>query len=423
MPSVKARKFGAHEGKRYQNRMGFRGNMAGEKANPEGSQPTHPDAKQDDDGVWRDADGRPLRVSASDLERFTYCPMSWHLAATGTKGKSAEIEQGIQDHQAIHASITELQTHQLRVRRNLLIWRWWFGVSVVLLIDTVAFRSLDDSNFDIEQFSRLLAAWAVSCLVVGMAAVFVPWRSLVGFKSTYPELQQGEEDDLLVEPVFEPRGFTGGWMEGGFLEAATFMGAIVLSLHAMALQFASNKEQASYVLAVTTIVWTLAASYRLQRALISNNEAQILAAQNNLSSETKIAYSDDEESSSLLIDEATGLRGRPDQIVIIDSEFIPVEQKTGRVPKKPHDSHVMQALAYAALVETTTGRSPPYALLRYGPDNLHQIEWDDASKTKLFDGVMTIQAAMAQGGAHRNHERPGKCKNCSRRYACDQRLV
>jgi CRISPR-associated exonuclease Cas4 len=191
----------------------------------------------------------------------------------------------------------------------------------------------------------------------------------------------------------------------------------------MALRFASNKEQASYVLAVTTIVWTLAASYRLQRALISNNEAQILAAQNNLSSETKIAYSDDEESSSLLIDESTGLRGRPDQIVIIDSEFIPVEQKTGRVPKKPHDSHVMQALAYAALVETTTSRAPPYALLRYGPDNLHQIEWDDASKTKLFDGVRAIQSAMAQGGAHRNHERPGKCKNCSRRYACDQRLV
>ena len=111
-----------------------------------------------------------------------------------------------------------------------------------------------------------------------------------------------------------------------------FISAIVLSLHAIALQFAINKEQAAYVLAVTTIGWMLLASFRLQRALISNSEAQILATKNNISLDTTVQYSDDEKTASLLIDPASGLRGRPDQIVIIDSEFIPVEQKTGKVP-------------------------------------------------------------------------------------------
>lgn len=44
----------------------------------------------------------------------------------------------------------------------------------------------------------------------------------------------------------------------------------------------------------------------------------------------ELVYSDDDETTDLLIDEVSGLRGRPDQIVIIDGEFIPVEQKTGK---------------------------------------------------------------------------------------------
>ena len=148
-----------------------------------------------------------------------------------------------------------------------------------------------------------------------------------------------------------------------------------------------------------------------------------MAEENNLKVNDEISYSDDEDKAQLLIDEETGLRGRPDQIVIIDSEFIPVEQKTGKVPKRPHDSHRLQALAYARLVEKTTGRSPPYALLRYGQDNLHQLPWDDTAKEELFNQIQTIQQVMAEGGAVRNHERPGKCQHCSRRHACDASLV
>ena len=123
------------------------------------------------------------------------------------------------------------------------------------------------------------------------------------------------------------------------------------------------------------------------------------------------------------MDKSTGLRGRPDQIVIIDGEFIPVEQKTGRVPKSPYDSHSMQVLAYAHLIEVTTGRRPPYGMLRYGEENLHVIDWNDGAKFQLMETIQTIQGIMAKGGAKRNHNRPGKCKNCSRRYACPDPLT
>jgi len=238
----------------------------------------------------------------------------------------------------------------------------------------------------------------------------------------YPD-QALEDAQTLVDPVFEPVGFKGGWLEGGWVEAAMFISAILLAIHAMALRFASNQDQAAFVLAVTTIGWMLLASIRLQRALINNHEAEVLAAKNDLATDTQVTYSDDEKSAQLLVDEGTGLRGRPDQIVIIDGELIPVEQKTGKVPEKPHRSHTVQVLAYAALVDNTTGKTPPYCILRYGQENLHKVAWDEANRTLLFDAVKSVQRTMANGGAARDHDRPGKCRHCSRRYACEDSLV
>ena len=398
--------------------------MSGEgKAESTPRPPTHPGASVGEEGFWKDADGEVLPVSASDLERYTYCPMSWHLSKQGHAGLSEAIDQGKEEHRAIHESIEAMQRHRLRTRRNLLIWQWWFGIIVVLTIDTVAFQNADSIDFDAAEFSKVLAMASLSCLMVGMCAVFLPWRNLLNIGPRYPDTPK--EDDLhhLVDPVFEPVGFKGGWLEGGWIEAAMFISAIVLAVHAIALRFASDQAQAAYVLAVTTIGWMLLASLRLQRALISNHEAQLLAFKNDIAVDTKVTYSDDDDSARLLVDATSGLRGRPDQIVIIDGALVPVEQKTGRVPQKPHRSHEMQVLAYAALVESTTGQSPPYCILRYGQENLHQVPWDDANQTRLFDAVKTVQRTMAEGGAARNHERPGKCRHCSRRYACEDSLA
>lgn len=388
---------------------------------PSGSEPTHPEAVVRDDGFWVNNNGDCLPVSASDLERYTYCPMSWYLSATGHSGQSDSIMAGIQRHKAIHEGVSNFEKSRLLTMRNLTIWQWWFAVVVILLIDTLAFMNINDANFDTQEFSKLLALWSISCLLIAVAAILLPWRRALNISDPMRDLhfeQQG-----AVKPYFEPMGFKGGWLLGGRLEVAFLIASIVIALHAMALQFASDREQAAYVFAVTTIGWTLLASFRLQRALVSNNEAQLLAIENDIKSGTTVAYSDDDSTTGLLKNAMNGLRGRPDQIVIIDGEFIPVEQKTGKVPSKPHESHVLQVLAYASLVEATTGASPPYALLRYGPEQLHSISWDDEAKLKLDQFVKSVQKTMAEGGAIRNHDREGKCRNCSRRYACPDSLV
>jgi len=389
---------------------------------PSGSEPTHSEAVARDDGFWVNKNGDCLPVSASDLERYTYCPMSWYLSATGHSGQSDSIKAGIQRHKAIHERMSDFENSRLLTMRNLTIWRWWFAVVVILLVDTLAFMNINDANFDTQEFSKLLALWAISCLFIAVAAILLPWRRVLNISNPMNE-QHFKQEDGAVQPYFEPKGFKGGWFLGGRLEVAFLIAAIAIALHAIALQFASDREQAAFVFAVTTIGWTLLASFRLQRALIANNEAQLLAIENDIKSGTSVAYSDDDSTTGLLKNAMNGLRGRPDQIVIIDGEFIPVEQKTGKVPRKPHESHILQLLAYASLVEATTGASPPYALLRYGPEQLHSISWDDEAKLKLDQAVKAVQKTMAEGGAARNHDREGKCRSCSRRYACPDSLV
>lgn len=380
-------------------------------------------ATQSEDGVWRNSQGVALPVSASDLERHEYCPLSWSLSREGNSGQGEAIAAGIKKHAEIHSQMKDFKDVQTQVRRSVTIWTWWFSVIIALSIDAVAFNYIDDVITPI-YMARYLALWSVTTLIVGFIAISVPWRSWIGINETVPRQKTKflEERDDLIQ-FWEPKGFIGGWFEAGRVEASLLFGSIVLGLHAIALAAADNREQATFILFITAMAWTLAASWQLQRVLLSDSTLQSMKKDIDLEEDAEIAYSDNDVDSNLLSDEKLGLRGRPDQIVIVDGEFIPVEQKTGKVPKKPHSSHRMQLLAYLHLVEKSTNKSSPYGVLRYGSENLHQIPWTDSAKSELYDAVFEIQRLMVEGGAERNHERPGKCRNCSRRYACNDSLV
>ena len=307
-----------------------------------------------DDYFWRDEEGVALPVSASDLERHEYCPLSWSLSREGNSGQGEALVAGIKRHAEIHDKMEDFKTIQSEMRRSVTIWTWWFSVVIALSVDALAFNFIDEIGTTI-QMAQYLALWSVTTLFVGLIAISVPWRSWIGLKETIPRQKTkflAATDDFTY--FWEPKGFIGGWFEAGRVEASLLFGSIVLGLHAIALMGAQNREQATFILFVTAMTWTLAASWQLQRMLLSENSLQSMKEEINLEEEVEIAYSDDDSTSNLLIDKNTGLRGRPDQIVIVDGEFIPVEQKTGKVPFNPHASHRMQLLAYLHLVEIST---------------------------------------------------------------------
>jgi CRISPR-associated exonuclease Cas4 len=116
------------------------------------------------------------------------------------------------------------------------------------------------------------------------------------------------------------------------------------------------------------------------------------------------------------------LSGRPDAVVMDGDHHIPVELKTGRVPRGPLFSHILQVMAYCVLLEEEDGRPPPYGIIRYG-DTAFEIEYNEDQKKLLLQKLGEMRAAIVKGEAHRNHSRPGKCVHCSRRSGCPERLA
>ena len=300
----------------------------------------------------------------------------------------------------------------------------WFTVIIALIIDSIAFIVIDDILVSPIDLARYLALWSAILLFATILAIFLPWRSWLGFSETLrQEKTRLIKQNEIMQSEWEEIDFQGGWFEAGKFEISLLFTVILLGIHSIALVAAENRSQAGFILFTLAMFWTLAASWQLQRALLTENAAELARKEVGLKENTEVVYSDDEKNSGLLIDDNIGLRGRPDQIVVVDGEFIPVEQKTGRVPKRPHLSHKMQLLAYLHLVEINTKRGTPYGILRYGNEDIHQIYWEEETKQELFSAVQEIQRLMVEGGAKRNHERKGKCQNCSRRYACTESLA
>jgi len=381
-------------------------------------------ADESDDGFWRDKSGKPLHVSASDLERHAYCPLSWSLARDGKTGRGKAIDKGRIKHAEIHQKVENFKLKQNDLRRALIIWSWWFTIVVMFVTDAIIFTNISDDRTPID-ISRYLSILSVVWLIAALLAIYLPWRKWIDLPiEKSPELQDLKNlSEVAIPRTLQPYGFIGGWRQGGRVEAGLLMGATIFGLHAIGLMWAEDKEQAGFILVTVAMIWTLLASWQLQRALLADNALEVARINAGLDENTDVAYSDDEATAGLLVDDLSGLRGRPDQIVIVDGEFIPVEQKTGKIPEKPHKSHKIQLLAYLHLVESTTGRRPPYGVLKYGSENLHTIDWNEENEHQLFSAVKEVQRLMVQGGAERNHNRKGKCESCSRRYACDSSLV
>ncbi|MGD9962630.1 MAG: CRISPR-associated protein Cas4, partial [Thermoplasmata archaeon] len=172
-------------------------------------------------------------------------------------------------------------------------------------------------------------------------------------------------------------------------------------------------------LEIVSVAWLIAASFFLYRSLMSTRVAAALRDEFRVKG--RIEYIDMDES-KVFKSERYGLSGRPDYVIRLADNIIPVEEKKGRTPQGPLFSHILQVAAYCLLIEDTMGKAPPYGLLKY-PEREDEIEYNEDLKKVLVGKLGEIRDAMASGEAHRNHDRPGKCVHCSRRDVCPERLA
>ena len=109
------------------------------------------EGKRREDGYWTDLQGTILPVSASDLERHTYCPVSWQLSKAGVSGEGEALVQGMREHDRIHQKMLDYKRSESRASKELVIWSWWITVVCALSADSAAFFFVSEGTIS-EQF-------------------------------------------------------------------------------------------------------------------------------------------------------------------------------------------------------------------------------------------------------------------------------
>jgi CRISPR-associated exonuclease Cas4 len=202
------------------------------------------------------------------------------------------------------------------------------------------------------------------------------------------------------------------------LQLLAVLGLFIMAVAMNIGNLISADPMVSMILEALALVWLMAASVALYLSLAASQQADEWKGEEGLEGEVHYVGTD---SSPLYYSEKYGLSGRPDFVLEIDGELIPGELKTGRTPRGPLFSHIMQVAAYCLLLSESSGRRVPYGILRYGSQE-HEIEFDEALERMLLEKLDEMREIMRSGEAHRNHNRPGKCANCSRRAYCPERL-
>jgi CRISPR-associated exonuclease Cas4 len=133
-----------------------------------------------------------------------------------------------------------------------------------------------------------------------------------------------------------------------------------------------------------------------------------------------IFYSDLNVPATPLFSRRYRLSGKPDYIVKKEKQYIPVEVKSGK-GSHPHQSQMLQLAAYCQILEDTTREFVPEGILVY--NNVpYTIRFDPKLRFELESIIKSMRMALRSGKVKRNHNEPGRCRNCSMRKYCQDIL-
>ena len=272
-------------------------------------------------------------ISASEMERYGYCPLSWHLDLKGVDAEGDEVNKGVEKHKEMGSSLQNLLVEEEKSR---------------------------------ETSTTLMTVVAMIITLVSIALIVL----------------------LLSNDELRERKHFG------------------------------------FILLIIGIGWMLVASFFLYKLLLSTEKIDQLRDNYKLG-EINIETPDGLTKETPVLKSANyNLAGRPDYLIKEDGMRIPVEVKTGRRPKAPFFSHVLQIGAYCLLSEETFTDKPRCGQIRYGFDSdPHEVKWDSDLKILVTEKLEEMNDILRGNmEAHRNHKRVGKCNSCSRRKGCPERL-
>jgi CRISPR-associated exonuclease Cas4 len=106
--------------------------------------------------------------------------------------------------------------------------------------------------------------------------------------------------------------------------------------------------------------------------------------------------------------------------------IVPVYLKNSSQPPargRVDANHMVQALAYCALVQDQMKVRVPYALVIYVGQQVRKVEFTEERRQWLLQMIQAVEVARARLTADRNHDHRGRCAGCGVRSQCDQALL
>ncbi len=321
-------------------------------------------------------------ISAGDIEKYSYCPLSWWLSRNEKKD---EENQGVKRHREISKGAEEMRKNysQMKEFESMAIY-FSIGATIIALVG----------------ISFIYTSPILSKLFILFSILWLAFSFYLLWKSDKYAITRERENAERIMVIASAAATTFSIFSVTFILPPNFT--------------------LGYVLEVLSLLWLVFATYFLYMAM--RKEIQYNEIKKKLQlPDGEIIYIDDLQKAPILKSEKYKIWGRPDLLIKKGDDYIPVEIKTGRIPRGPLFSHIMQLTAYMLLVEENY-KTPPYGLLKYGPQ-IYKIEYEEDLKNIMLQKVKEMREALKTGEVHRNHHKIGKCLHCSRRDICPERLA
>jgi CRISPR-associated exonuclease Cas4 len=201
--------------------------------------------------------------------------------------------------------------------------------------------------------------------------------------------------------------------------AAAVAGVVLLFVVLNLIIVLDVPTQISNIMLILALIWLIGTGIVLYWSLSAQRKAEIKRQEMHLKG--NVLYVGNDEA-PIYRSERYSLSGKPDYVLQEGGELVPVEMKSGRTPKGPLFSHIVQVAAYCLLLEDYTGKKVNRGVLKYSEAEF-DVEFDENLRQIVLTKVEEMHRTLEAGEAHRNHNRPGKCQSCSRRDVCPERLV
>jgi len=321
-------------------------------------------------------------VSAGDLEKYAFCPLSWWLSR---RHKIVE-KQGIKHHKKVEKELSTIKEKEKKVRfYEKYILFFALAASIVAMVG-VAFL-----------YGKLEIFWEYFLVIIALLwllnATFFLYRA-----SKVESILRARYEKLLL---------------------VSSMGAIIISTF---LIISSNPpdEKWSRFAEILALIWVITANMLFYRYVVLSDE--ILSKKvKYVPLRGEIEYVGSNRKGEEITSEKYGIRGTPDYVIKIDDDNIPVEEKIADI-KQPLLHHVIQITAYCMLVEDRYGVPPPYGIIKY-KNAQFKIPYEKRWKDMVLEMREKMLRDMERGGAHRNHNNIKKCRKCSYREKCPESMA